>query len=323
MVDDFLIKLGDPPRVSYVHVWADYVELLTITSADGLFSCGGLEDALGEVEDLAIDQEGLDDDGEFGLDNVVQRKWADIRNCFRSRQVRFGDNWPFAINDTVLTSRIDAGNPTPRQKLYIALLIASCLRYVNREMYAPITANLELIGYHIFKKMMPEPWIVRPFGAHQQIADGYTGTLFNKFRQLAIDLNADLILKEEELRPGDTGDGGIDLIAWHPMGDALGNIPVAFAQCGASLKDLEHKQFESSPVNLNSKILPQHPGMNYYFAPHDLRRNTGIWDKKPGSVVMIDRNRIMKLAETYDLNEEQIINTPHINKLINMQRIDV
>lgn len=319
--DTFLIKIGDPPRVAHTHVWADYIELLALTSADRLFSAGILEDALGEVEDLAVDQEGLEEDDDHH--DAIQRKWADIKRCFRSRQTRFGNSWPFTIEDDVLRCSIADENVTPRQKLYVVLLISSCLRYVSKVNHASITSGLELVGYHIFKKLMPEPWIVRPFGAHQNIADGYTGTLYNKFQRLAEDLKANLILEADDLRTGDSGDGGIDLVAWYPMGDSLGNIPVAFAQCGASLTALEHKQFEASPVNLNSKILPQHPGMNYYFAPHDIRRSNGRWDKKPAAVIMLDRFRIMKLADRYDLNEGDIINAPHINTLINMRRIEV
>lgn len=317
----FLIKLGDPPRINHIHVWADYIELLALTNEDKLYSAGALEDVLGEVEDLAIDQEKMDDDIDDLLDNAINRRWADIKGCFKSRKQRFGDSWPFEIEDTVLKCRLDNDPENYKFKLYVALLIASCLRYVDRKIHAEITSNLELIGYHIFRKIMPEPWIVKPFGAHQQIADGYTGILFEKFKALASDLNATLILKEDELRPRDSGDGGIDLVAWLPMGDELGNIPVAFAQCGASLTDLFHKQFEASPANLNNKILPQHPGINYYFAPHDIRRANGTWDKKPAEVIMIDRSRIIRLAMQYNLNEQTIVNAPHINSLISMQHI--
>lgn len=317
---DFLIKLGDPPRMSNIHVWADYIELLALTNEDRLYSAGALEDVLGEIEDLAIDQEELDDGP---LDDAISRRWADIKNCLISRKHRFGDSWPFEIDDTVLKCRLDKTPDNYKFKLYIALLIASCLRYVEKKTYPEITSNLELIGYHIFRKMMPEPWIIKPFGANQQIGDGYKGILFEKFKSLSKDLNADLILKEGELRPGDSGDGGIDLVAWHPMGDTLGNIPIAFAQCGASLTDLFHKQFEAHPANLNNKILPQHPGMNYYFAPHDIRRANGIWDKKPAQVIMIDRARIIGLAGRYNLSEKDIVDAPHIKYLINMRRANI
>ncbi|MFM4852055.1 hypothetical protein [Aeromonas caviae] len=312
MAENFLTKLGDCPRVAHSHVWADYVELLALTNEDGFFSCGALEDTLTEVEDIAVDQDG------YGDDDAISRRWADIKGCFNSRATRLGDDWPFRIDDTIIYRNIDIANPSVNHKLYIGLLIASCLRYVQRGYYAPITSSLEYIGYFFFKKLMPEPWVVKAFAAHQNINGAYEGTLKQKFTQLARDINAKLMLEDDQLDPRDTGDGGIDLVAWHPFGDALGNIPVAFAQCGCSLQDLEHKQFEASPANLNSKIYPQHPGMNYYFAPHDIRKNNGKWDKTPGQVILLDRARIMKLAELYPL-EEQVVNWPHIDALINLR----
>lgn len=326
--EPFFIKLGDHPRISKIHVWADYIELLALTSEDSLFSGSVLEDTLAEAEDTAIDQEAFELDEPMPSDEpdvmivaseAVFRKWADIRGCLISRQRRLGGNWPFVIEDDILSCTIDRDNPSIMHRLYVALLIASSLRYINTTYRTEITSSLEYISYFVFKKILPESWVVRPFGAHQRIANGYDGILYEKFVRLSEDLNAKLMLEEDDLDPRDTGDGGIDLVAWHPLGDDLGNIPIAFAQCGCSYDDLAHKQFEANAVNLSSKIVPQHPGANYYFAPHDLRKNTGKWDKKPGQVIMLDRTRIIHLANTYAI-EEEIVNWPHIETTINVRR---
>ena len=322
-MDELMLKkLGDVPRVSQTHVWADYIELLALIDQDGFYSSASLEDSLIETDDIAIDQEGLeelDSDNEGNeADAAIARRWADIRACFTSRAVRLGDDWPFKIEDTVLSRRIDLASASNKHKLYIGLLIASCLRYVEKDFYSPITSSLEFIGHYFFKKIMPDPWIVKPFAAHQKIADGYTGTLFNKFEKLAKDINAKLMLAPDSLDPRDTGDGGIDLVAWLPFDDKLGNIPVAFAQCGCSLTDLSHKEYEASPANLSSKIVPQHPGLNYYFAPHDLRRNNGMWNKLHGQVILLDRCRIMKLANQFSV-EDEVVDWPHISQIMNMR----
>jgi len=80
-------------------------------------------------------------------------------------------------------------------------------------------------------------------------------------------LNTRCAAEQDDFKQGDSGDGGLDLVAYHPMGDKLGHIPIAFAQCGCSLQDLEHKQLEAHPANWRNKIHLQHPHANYYFSP--------------------------------------------------------
>ncbi|MFZ2726203.1 MAG: hypothetical protein WAX77_08140 [Methylococcaceae bacterium] len=307
-------NIHDLPRLNQSHQWADYVELLALVSADKFYSQGYLQDIEGEIEDIAVDMDDVDDEPELNnnLDDKLNRRWSDIKTCLQSRKQRFDDAWPFEFKNDVLYAKPNQQQPLHR--LYIALLLASSLRYITKTRQTVITNSLETISYQLFCQLMPaNTWTVKQFGAHQ--VNGYKGILFEKIKKLALDLNTKCLAEQEEFEESDSGDGGLDLVAWHSMGDNLGYIPIAFAQCGCSLKAVEYKQFEANPVNWSNKLQLHHPPANYYFTPQDFRKNSGHWDAQLGQVIMIDRSRILYLAKLYQLQSE-LFNWTHIDEAI-------
>jgi len=314
---DLFQKLDTPPKDAKGFLWTDYVELRCLTSLDGLYGEGQVVDLETESDELMVDEEADNDDyfegeeeapdadGEFLKNNeAVARKWADISARLSARKISMEGYWPFDIHEGVLYRKFDATDR--RHMLYVALLIASALRYCVKKRQSEVTASLEEIGFHLFKSLMPSGWQVRPFGAHQNIADGFEGTLGQKFASLAAEVYPRYVRPADEFDARNTGDGGLDIVAWHPLGDAIrGHIPVAFAQCGCSPGDWEHKQFEGSPVNMDQKIGLQHPASNFYIMPHDMRSLTGGWERGDhiGTVILLDRVRIIRLVEQYALPE--------------------
>jgi hypothetical protein len=307
-------NLDNLPRLNQSHQWADYVELLALLSADKFYSQGYLQDAEGEIEDVALDMDDVDDESKLNdnLDDKLNRRWSDIKTCLQSRKQRLNDAWPFELKNDVLYATVNKQQPLHR--LYIALLLASSLRYITKKRHKDITDSLEAIAYQLFCQLMPiKTWTIKPFGAHH--TNGYQGTLFQKITKLASDLNTKCLAEKEEFKKRDSGDGGLDLVAWHSLGDSLGYIPIALAQCGCSLEDVEHKQFEAHPVNWRNKIQLHHPPANYYFTPHDFRQNSGHWDAQLGEVIMIDRSRILYLTKLYQL-PKTLFTWPHIDEAI-------
>ncbi|KCV27870.1 hypothetical protein L489_5680 [Bordetella bronchiseptica 00-P-2730] len=321
-----LAELEQAPRLSYGFLWADYAELICLTSEDGIYSPAFLRDSVQEEEDIRTDAE--DGNGEEAsiaaslleavtetetggetdetlnsnrtVDEKIERVWDSIRRRLEVRRSSLDDDWPFTFKDNVLERRFDADNSVHR--LYIALLVASALRFCPLGRRKEVEASLEEIGYHLIKGLLPSGWQVRPFGAHQSLPGAYTGTLYQKYRALADDIHPLHVADEDFFDPRDTGDGGIDVVAWHPFADSRGNIPVLMAQCGCSPQEWEHKQYEASPMQQETKIMPHHPAMAMYIMPHDLRDTNGAWDRKShvGRVIMIDRSRIVKLASQHD-----------------------
>jgi len=117
------------------------------------------------------------------------------------------------------------------------------------------------------------------------------------------DIRATPTFKDRDFKLGDHGDGGIDIVAWHPMGDSRDAIPSAFAQCGCSREDWRRKHLEASPSKLRAKLNPHHPWTTYYFMPIDLRWSDGDWANKSdfGDAIMVDRLRLVRLASQFDV----------------------
>ncbi|WNH52824.1 hypothetical protein [Stenotrophomonas oahuensis] len=307
--------LGPLPSSAPTHLWADYVELRAMTSQDKLFSHGFLQDCIDLAEDVNVDadssleEDGLlaamdhgdfpeDGDGVSTEDERAERlskKWGDIKIALSSREIRMGAARPFHLEGDVLKFELDETNGL--HALYVSLLVSSCLRYVNKKRYAEITDYVEVLGALVFTAIMPKMWNVTIFGAK---APAFTGTTSQKLRQLAELIRANVMFEDAEINAGSSGDAGLDVVAWHDFGDGLGQIPVAFAQCGCSPKDIDHKQLEASPASFNRWIKPHHPAVNYYIAPLDFRSNTGHWVRKPGEVVLIDRSRIVNILKNYN-----------------------
>jgi len=151
---------------------------------------------------------------------------------------------------------------------------------------------------------MPDGAEIRATWAQGGVEAPYHGTLFEKMQKLASDLRCAANFKPRDFKPNDSGDGGIDLIAWHPMADSREGMPIAFAQCGCSRDDWRFKQLEASP-NKHYRHLPvMHSWATYYFLPLDLREPDGDWAYKSdiGQAIIVDRLRLVRLVEQYGIH---------------------
>lgn len=208
-----LADIGKVPRHAYPFLWADYVELLCLTSQNGLVSKGNLEAQTQEAADTQTDsdedQTGSEESEE--LDDRISQRWADIHARLTARSKQYAD-WPFTLEKNLVRSRYDGKNP--RHRLYLALLVASSLRLCEGVRTKEVTSAFEEISFHWLQRSLNPLWEVRPFGAHQTLPNAYTQSkLLDKLKALARDLQARLQKADEEYDPQNTGDGGIDLVA--------------------------------------------------------------------------------------------------------------
>lgn len=299
---DLFKRLDVLPRHPYPFLWADYVELLCLCSKNRLVSRGNLQAQVQEAQDVQVDADIADhvddingpNDESAVLDDKVSARWDDIVLRLKARKVSY-PGWPFELDGAVLRSVYDEQRADHR--LYVALLIASSLRLCVATRSNEITTAFEEISYHWLSRSLPQFWKVRPFGAHAALPDAYVGNLREKFELLAADINAKLQMDPDEYDPANTGDGGLDLVAWQEVGDQRGNIPVIFGQCACSPTDWEHKQLDVTPAATEAHIAPQHPGAAYCFVPHDLSRGDGKWQRAVHRkrVVIVDRLRLLHL----------------------------
>lgn len=120
-----------------------------------------------------------------------------------------------------------------------------------------IARVFEECSLRVFQNLMPIGSQVYPAWASGGAQARYQGSLPEKYRRIASDIRAIPTFADRDFKTGDHGDGGIDIVAWHPLGDTRAAIPSALAQCGCSRDDWRHKHLEASPAKL--RVQAKHP----------------------------------------------------------------
>jgi hypothetical protein len=280
-------SLDQPPQGTEGMFWADFAEIKALVHPDRCFTSGDLSGVAQRAKDMGR-----------GFESAA--RWRDILNYVQIRSSAFAGAYPFEISDDQDTIAVAYDN-SPKQRLYLALLLASSLRTLEKGRRNGVARAFEEVSFAVFSKLLPPGSEVRPTWAAAGEADPYKGTLFQKLTALAADLRCTPNFVEADFNPNDTGDGGMDIVGWHPMSDFRSGMPIAMAQCGCSRDDWEHKQLEAHPVKHSQRLPVMHPWANYYFMPLDFRRADGDWAKKSdlAEVIIVDRLRILGLAEQF------------------------
>lgn len=277
------------PNVSDEYTWTDYLELRALIHPDKCYSRGELGSLFNRIRSLG------------GGAKDVNEVWADAKGFVRARKIEFDDAYPFSLSDDEDTIELTDGQLTRAHNFYLTLLICSSMAYIPAK--AAIARVFEECSLRVFRNLMPVGSEVHPAWAAGGQAARYQGNLPDKYRAIAGDIRATPTFKDRDFKGGDHGDGGIDIVAWHPMGDTRESIPSAFAQCGCSREDWRRKHIEASPAKLRAKMNPHHPWATYYFMPIDLRWSDGDWANKSdfGDAIMVDRLRLIRLAKQFNL----------------------
>jgi len=327
--------LDKPPTSSDFYLWCDYIEVRCLASPDKRFSRGDLLECtteLGEMEiltegvepedeeyesdeaaedadDVVAEDDGLEADDEalrvLPVDDRREARAADLYSQFAVRSQVFGEAYPFSLSeDGQEISLLE--NRTASQNLYLELLLSSSLRLISLGRWGELTERFEEISEKIFRGLMPPTWQVHRFGAKG--GTRYRGHLHSRLKALAKDWRADFNLTRKQFKARNSGDGGLDLVAWHPMGeDGRVGVPAAAAQCGCTAEGWSLKQLEASPANM-SFMRMDHPWATYYFMPLDLVAVAGQgfdWQRRPhlSSTILVDRLRIVRLSNEFKVME--------------------
>lgn len=287
-----LEELDSPPKKSDAFFWADFIELNAISHPDKCWSRGDL---------VGVATRGKDKGTSFN----PEIRWNEVLNFIESRVSTFQDLYPFEVSDDRDTLSLKEEGSKEADN-YISLLIASGMRHVSRDHRPALARYFEEACYLIFTKLVPEGSQIRATWAGGGSAAVYTGTLYEKMNLIATDIRCTANFDEDDFKARDRGDGGIDLIAWHPMGDDREGLPISFAQCGCSKEDWKFKQLEASFAKHGRNLPVMHRWANYYFMPLDLRRSDGNWAYKSdiGEAIIVDRLRFLRLAQQYEILDQ-------------------
>jgi len=312
MPAEILEKLDKTPSKNAVFLWADYLELRALVHPDRYFSLDGVEEAMAESDDYSADAEGAGLTGSNeGLDKLANR-WGECELTLQRRVELFGDAYPFALATGYRGLELKDDDDSSLRSWYRFLLLASSLQYVPN--HNGLTSAFERASLNVFKRLTPQSAEVHGFwpGAHH-----YPSGKADRLIKLANDLRALPVFANNAILPGDRGDAGIDLVAWHTLGDKRDRVPIAIGQCGCSVEDWKTKPNSVARAALGTKICIGPEWLNFYFMPLDIHGPHDAWANGTGdlpNVVVVDRTRFINVARAHsiDLPDEAL---PLINAL--------
>lgn len=306
-----LENMDGVPEKADPFLWADFAELRAVVHPDKAFSRGDLASIANRTSDTGKTTESTENEGRIVVaEHVVkpkfdyEAKWEDLIAFVQTRSVRLGASYPFSVSENRDTLQlVNSGDWAHRT--YLTLLLAASLRHIKRTRHHELTRGFEETCFSVFSHLMPRGSEIRATWAGGGAEAPYVGTLFQKMKLIAADLRCTANFDVDDFKVSDTGDGGIDLLAWHPMTDTAPGIPIALAQCGCSREDWKFKQLEASPAKHFTHLPVMHPWSTYYFMPLDLRKGHGGWAYASdiGQAIIVDRGRLLSLMRQFDLGD--------------------
>jgi hypothetical protein len=330
-----LADLTSPPKfgLSKLYRWCDYIELRCLVHQDKRFSRDFLSESLDENRDTNADEATSyelsedQDDSDYDIAGLNYEGSAVVKDleeghaafCFkhlRWRSTTFGESWPFTIDEHAQEIRLKS-NLTDAHKFYLSLLLSGSLAYVPQKRWRELTGLFERASTHVMKHLMPVGAEVHAFGAAESTR--YRGHLFDRLTTLAKDVSGHFNLKKHHFANNDSGDSGLDIVAWHDLGDGRPGIPIAFAQCGCTATGWPDKMLQASPARLAGHLTTLHDWSTYYFTPLDLateNENKLDWQHLSdfGKAIVVDRLRFMRLSEKYGIEKPELTATDYISE---------
>ncbi|CUX50689.1 hypothetical protein AGR4B_Lc70156 [Agrobacterium tumefaciens str. CFBP 5621] len=275
-----MLKL-DCPRDKDTHTVADFAEILCWVTSDRYCSRDYLSDYIQDYSSSKLTDNELDD-------VFLQLSW---------RASAFGNAYPFSFvqKDKVLHG---VDQTTDLQNLYIFLLFCANLPFLSDRKYSKgLTDAFEQLSMITMKELWPPQATVKAFGKN---ATEYPGKKWERLNKLSKDIGGEANNSAADFRKNDSGDGGIDLVAWLSLDiHEHCNVPTALAQCACSRQEWVTKQLEISNARLNRTLRPTNPWMELIFIPHSFRDSNGAWAVKSaiGLLIVMDRLRIINRVE--------------------------
>ena len=300
------------------YLWADYIELRCLLDPDHMISKSDLIEHIKKRKDLKEDsidsvQGNEDEEDEIdteesdtvGIDSTQGAKDDKRRlfgdDLFRHLEYRVGEFkkfYPFYLSksgDVLIRKR----KLSPGQKLYMFLLLSSHLKYLSKPDQSKLTEDFEVLSFQALRNYLPASAAVFMFGKNSLNRERYSGKLIDKVKLLAKDLHESILEDAEKISPRDTGDNGLDLVAWFHPGDLNKSLIIFFAQCACSSKDWVDKQGQSSYERWKGLLTFKVRPVNIIFMPYCYRDSLGNWHKahKIQDSFMVDRLRTLYMLK--------------------------
>ena len=221
----------------------------------------------------------------------------------------FGEAYPFILGTNELARR---SRLNKRSRLYISLLLSSNLGYAA-SYKSELTSSFELLCLEVMRAYLPKSAQVHLFGSNPLNEGIFSGHIFDKISRLNEMIGwGSPKVSRTDFSPHDTGDKGLDIVAWLPLGNSRLGCLLLFGQCACGEGKWVNKQDDSSAKSWSKRIEFVAPPSNVLFIPFCLRTAENAWPQHHDirdSIVM-DRVRIMDLLRG---REQRIKDLPSLD----------
>lgn len=284
-------NIDTTPSESYfnAHYFCDYIELLALVNNEDIVSSE-------DVFDKFYDDEKFGTTG--SQENSQHRdEWESrINDWFSLLDVRenvFGFFYPFMIhNHTIKLKK----NLDKKHKIYLFLLLNSTQSYIKSNKNL-LTSDFEELSCIALKHYLASTAQVFRFGKSMLDTERYKGHIKNKIDLLAQDLNYKIKYREHYFALINSGDGGLDIVAWNAFeDDNRGNIQICLGQCATGKnwrsKQDDTKKFEDKYIEFESNVSYS------MFIPYDSRNIDRSFNEEAsmGKYLFFDRIRLINLV---------------------------
>ncbi|MCB9293438.1 MAG: hypothetical protein H6559_09985 [Lewinellaceae bacterium] len=308
------------PKTDDFNKWADVVEIFCLVLEEGgitkdeLFdrifdeNAGDIGESIQHFQENEFFEEDEDtlllpspDDISTNTESrerdILKSKIDELFLFLESRCLFYQEHYPFSLatgNQLKLKEELTVSN-----ELYLSLLICSNLDIAKGYLH-DLTKEFERISLSTLKSVFGATFQVEYFGAI--LKDVHTRFDKNKLKDRLVQLRESLKLNfnpnfnlDNEISSQNTGDYGLDIIAWHEFGDGNSNTFLYFIQCACG-KEWVEKQLESSALRWENIFIFTNKPVSIILIPKSLRNNRNQWESAlifRGSVI-IDRRRIVQ-----------------------------
>ncbi len=302
--------INHTPTGSYYkeHYFCDYIEILALINNQDIVSISDVFNRFRKSEDIDIHVQATNTPPDEDISDEWNTRINEWFTNIATRNTVFNDFYPFVVKSNNIRLKQSLTN---HHKVYIFLLLSSNQKYISHiGNYLP--NDFEEVSLIALKNYLPKSAKSYIFG---KLSDRYVGTLKKKIRKLAED-DLRYRVKATNFQGNDTGDGGLDLVAWLPFlkDTNQNNMQIFLAQC-ATGKNWQSKQHET--IKITNHYIDFKTQVNYvFFMPYDCRDVERNFSEESNifNGLFFDRIRILYLLE----NEiDNIMNFASFNSIVN------
>ena len=302
------IKLSGKPAEHLTHIYADYVEIVSLFSNQNYISTS---DVLDRFRDEGIITQKKNDD-EQADENDKNETWiSTIFQTLCERQYLYTGDYPFEIFGNNKIKLKSQKVLTDKNRLYLFLLLASSLNVFGL-FESELTTEFELVCFHALAKFLPSHATVKSFGKNSE----YTGSATEKITKLATDLKVDIdddFINKISVRGNQ--ERGLDIIGWIPFSDDVSNHFSLFCQCACG-KEWYRKLTETRRYERYYKFYCNKPN-HAMFIPYSLInfQDSDFYqaDELATDTLLFERKRILNYIDDitfFDaLNSKKLIDS--------------